>query len=1408
MGRTLAAVVLFSALALALSSAPAASAPIQTTPQSGRTILVATTPGDGFAQFGSRTGTVRADGREVFWWGELPNSNFVFGIIAFDPATGSQTYVSLDSSGVPLDSDTSYGISPDGRFVTFVGRVENPPGIVTHPVLLRDRTNGTTTPISLTPDGAAAINVANPRVSGDGRYVVFEAGDDRLDPSGGPVFGRPNTFLRDVFAGITTRVSTVGPEPGVTIQGRNPKISADGRWITFENGAIFLYDRINHATDIVARTPSGSYAFASDAAISDDGRFIAYSSRFVMGVPNGQSDIFVYDRVAGTTTRASVASDGTVANRDSFIPAISGDGRFVAFQSTATNLDTSVPDTNGRSDIFVRDLVFGTTRVASVTSSGTTPNRENFEESISLDGTKVTFTSRGTDVLPGDTNNAQDVFMRDLSSNTPPVVHAGDDGSTTPGVAIERQGSFVDNDADQTWSATVNYGDGPAVSLALRPDKTYTLVHTYTSLGVFVVEVAVSDDAGGTGRAFFHVTVGNFRPVVSVGGMTSLNEGDGFVGSGSFIDTDTGQNWSATVDYGDGTITPLELRADKAFTLSHQYEAGTFTLTVTVSDGVGQPGTQSLIVTVANAAPQVTVQQQILAYVETNFRLEGTFTDPGQRETYQGTVDFGDGSAPEPLDISGHAFSVTHRFTAVSGYDGTLILRDSNGAGPPVRLVIAVLRRPLIFIPGIGGSRLFAAAKQDGVPIPNGHGEISSYNLKANDELWPAFRLWIPLTPQDDFDRLKFDEHGNSYVSSVEARSMLDDAPVDRSGTYFRVASFFAEQGYTSANFRAFPYDWRESVDDQIIVGRLDDVVSEVMAATHADSVDIVAHSLGTLITRSYLQTGAQRSHVAHAVLLGSPQLGTPDALGAAAYGKCLPTPRICLLNQDEMQDVLHTLPSAVESVPSQRYWDTLTSRDPRPYVDLRARHFESSLKGTHDLLQERGVSSPTLATSQSFHASDASWTTPIGAHVTFVSGVNLCTPGQLADYTGEAADGVTPIDMHRLVMVTGDGTVTRHATGVPATANELLLSGVDHGRGLIQDTGLGAALSVVQDRPRATDAATGVSCKTAAVHSPAELVITDSSGRRTGSDGQAVFGDIPQADVSRLETDKFVTLNLPGSYRVDVYGTGFGSTSLDVTTTTSSSVTKLVIFAAAPTTPSSRGTFTMDATDGVSDLFWDTDGDGTIDLRVAPRVLTGAAARDQTVPVLTIESTLGGRLVAGGTRISWSAADAESGIASTAVVIDPGTPTAQRLDAPGLVALSAGTHVIRFVAENGAGLAISEDRVVTAMAFSWLDPLSPDAAVSQAGRTIPVKFNLRTASGSVFADPIASVEIQDANGTPVVRPIGPGSNPANGVATTNGDTYHANVSTAGLAPGNYQIVVRFSSSSVTGEVRRALVLR
>src|SRR5207244_4587207 len=128
---------------------------------------------------------------------------------------------------------------------------------------------------------------------------------------------------------------------------------------------------------------------------------------------------------------------------------------FVAFHVTVTSLYTAVSDTNRRMSIFVRDLVFGTIRVASVTSSGTTPNRESFEESISLDGTKVTFTSRGTDVLPGDTNNAQDVFMRDFAfgANAAPAVFVGSDATSSLGGLFYRDGRLFEGEHTHHWVA-------------------------------------------------------------------------------------------------------------------------------------------------------------------------------------------------------------------------------------------------------------------------------------------------------------------------------------------------------------------------------------------------------------------------------------------------------------------------------------------------------------------------------------------------------------------------------------------------------------------------------------------------------------------------------------------------------------------------------------------------------------------------------------------------------------------------------------------------------------------------------------------------------------------------------------------------------------------------------------------
>ena len=152
----------------------------------------------------------------------------------------------------------------------------------------------------------------------------------------------------------------------------------------------------------------------ADAALSANGRFVAFDSgatNLVAGDTNGQQDIFVHDRRTGTTTRVSVDSAGTQANNASVAPALSADGRFVAFETEATNLVAG--DTNGQQDIFVHDRRTGTTTRVSVDSAGTQANSECHLAALSADGRFVTFYSEATNLVPGDTNGVRDVFVHD-----------------------------------------------------------------------------------------------------------------------------------------------------------------------------------------------------------------------------------------------------------------------------------------------------------------------------------------------------------------------------------------------------------------------------------------------------------------------------------------------------------------------------------------------------------------------------------------------------------------------------------------------------------------------------------------------------------------------------------------------------------------------------------------------------------------------------------------------------------------------------------------------------------------------------------------------------------------------------------------------------------------------------------
>jgi Tol biopolymer transport system component len=181
--------------------------------------------------------------------------------------------------------------------------------------------------------------------------------------------------------------------------------------------------------------------------ISGDGRFVAFVSEatnLVGGDTNGAADVFVHDRETGRTTRVSVASNGAPVNGDAFTPSISGDGRYVAFATDAGNL---VPgDANHASDVFVHDRQTGRTVLVSAAGDGHPSDRGSFAPSLSADGRAVSFVTDGA-LLPDDTNHTEDVYVADLSTGALRRVSLASDGSEgdrpSTGPSISGDGTAV-----------------------------------------------------------------------------------------------------------------------------------------------------------------------------------------------------------------------------------------------------------------------------------------------------------------------------------------------------------------------------------------------------------------------------------------------------------------------------------------------------------------------------------------------------------------------------------------------------------------------------------------------------------------------------------------------------------------------------------------------------------------------------------------------------------------------------------------------------------------------------------------------------------------------------------------------------------------------------------------------------
>jgi Tol biopolymer transport system component len=366
------------------------------------------------------------------------------------PAAGTTELVSVASDG-SQGNDSSWlksSISADGRFVAFHSQASNLVDGDTNgfgDVFVRDRLLGITERVSLANDGSQANwGAGGPSISVDGRYVAFSSSSTNL--VNGDTNNQEDVFVRDRLSGTTERVSVASDETQGNSYSDTSSISADGQYVAFHSSAsnlvsgdtndyedVFVRDRLSGTTErvSVASDETQGNQFSSGPSISAEGRYVAFlswASNLVGGDTNYDLDIFVRDRLLGTTERVSVASDGTQGNDAAWNrPFISAYGRYIAFDSNATNLVTG--DTNGAQDAFIRDRVGRITERVSVANDETQGNDDTWRPSISADGRYAAFVSLASNLVDGDTNGFADVFVRDRLLGITERVSVASDGS-------------------------------------------------------------------------------------------------------------------------------------------------------------------------------------------------------------------------------------------------------------------------------------------------------------------------------------------------------------------------------------------------------------------------------------------------------------------------------------------------------------------------------------------------------------------------------------------------------------------------------------------------------------------------------------------------------------------------------------------------------------------------------------------------------------------------------------------------------------------------------------------------------------------------------------------------------------------------------------------------------------------
>jgi Tol biopolymer transport system component len=615
--------------------------------------------------------------------------------------SGTPDLLGLLPSPVSTSFAGTQAVSRDGRFVAFSsesdGLISGDDDDVSN-VYVQDTTTGAITLVSRATGVAGEPSHSNcelPAISDDGRRVAF-ACEGPLDPS--DTNGRQDVYLRDLVTGETVLVSRA-PGLGAVGNGESdePSLDAMGVHVAFRTHSDNLGDGVTpgaavdtiyvrtiggtNGETLVSRADKADGAPAGDdsrdPSISNDGNRVAFETVAALDATadtNGRSDIYLRDIAGKTTSLVSRATGltGAVGNGPSRGGLISGDGNFVAFTSNATNLDNAHDSTND-SDAYRRVIAGSSTALMSQTNAGVKANAEAFATGIDDDGLRVAFITAATNLDPADTvagRNNSDVYV-----------------NTQQGMMLASRRDGVSgaplNDANEAALS----GDGSTVSFELSGSASADVEPDATSVALRRLNTGstttVSRPAGGApflnqgGEAFGSSVSADGRYVAFTSSASGLGV-PGSVGRAIFVrDTVTGA--VALVSRQDGPngapIGPLP------FDPQISADGRRVVFEVTAPEGDGQPDPIFLRDIVAGRTYRIDSADGPNGAPGNAGGFDPSISDDGSRVAFLSTsTNLGDGDTDNLTDV--HVRDITTgRTILASRADGASGAKENDGAG-------------------------------------------------------------------------------------------------------------------------------------------------------------------------------------------------------------------------------------------------------------------------------------------------------------------------------------------------------------------------------------------------------------------------------------------------------------------------------------------------------------------------------------------------------------------------------------------------------------------------------------------------------------------------------------------------------------------------------------------------------